>query len=354
MFEEYNFENLMERMLSNVPENLDKREGSIIWDALAPVALELSNFYINLDMVLDECFADTASYYYLIKRAAERGLYPKEATKTILKMKVTPLECEVLVGTRFNLDMLNYIVLEKIENGVYRVECEEEGIIGNQQLGTLIPLEYVDGLENATLTEVLVPGEEEEDEEVFRERYFESFQSKAFGGNIADYKEQIKKMDGIGGVKVYPAWNGGGTVKAVLISSEYKAPSSDLIEQVQKEIDPTDHSGEGIGLAPIGHIVTIFGVKGIPIHVSAKITYQNGMTFEILKNSIEDAIDGYLASLSLQWEHEINLVVRVSQMEALLLNIDGVIDVENTKLNEKAENFILGPDEIPVRGEIVG
>ena len=88
MFEENDFDTLMERMLENVSDELDKREGSVIYDAIAPAALELANMYVALDVVMDEVFADTASYYYLIKRAAERGIYPKEETNA---------ECELLV-----------------------------------------------------------------------------------------------------------------------------------------------------------------------------------------------------------------------------------------------------------------
>lgn len=35
MFEEYDFDTLLNRMLSNVSDDLDKREGSVIYDAVA-------------------------------------------------------------------------------------------------------------------------------------------------------------------------------------------------------------------------------------------------------------------------------------------------------------------------------
>lgn len=170
MFENYDFEYLINNMLSKVSDSLDKREGSVIYDALAPIAAELANFYVTLDIVMNEIFADTASYYYLIKRAAERGLYPEEETNAILKMVVTPSYTNIHTGDRFNLDTLNYEVVDVIdaEQGAYKVVCETAGIIGNQQLGTLLPIEYIDGLESAELTEVLIPGEDEEDVETFR------------------------------------------------------------------------------------------------------------------------------------------------------------------------------------------
>ena len=92
MFEEYDFDTLVERMLSNVDDKFDKREGSVIYDAVAPAALELANLYVALDMVMDEVFADSASYYYLIKRAAERGIYPKEETYAECKLTVLPAD----------------------------------------------------------------------------------------------------------------------------------------------------------------------------------------------------------------------------------------------------------------------
>ncbi len=52
MFESITFESIIKRMLSKIPSDMDKREGSIIYDALAPVALELQLMYIELDNIL--------------------------------------------------------------------------------------------------------------------------------------------------------------------------------------------------------------------------------------------------------------------------------------------------------------
>ena len=66
MYEEVTYESILERMLEKVPDNMDKREGSIIYDALAPAAVELQLMYIELDVILKETFADTASRDYLL------------------------------------------------------------------------------------------------------------------------------------------------------------------------------------------------------------------------------------------------------------------------------------------------
>lgn len=52
----------------------------------------------------------------------------------------------------------------------HRVTCETAGAQANGYTGQLIPIEYVDGLTHAELVELLIPGDDEEDTEVFRQR----------------------------------------------------------------------------------------------------------------------------------------------------------------------------------------
>ena len=84
MFENYTYEELLATMLSEVPTDVDKREGSIIFDTLSPAALELAKAYMGMDSVLNNAFAETAIREYLIKIAKERGLSPESATNAVL------------------------------------------------------------------------------------------------------------------------------------------------------------------------------------------------------------------------------------------------------------------------------
>ena len=72
MYEQMEYRYILSRMLERVPDIMDKREGSVIYDALAPAAAELANMYIELDSVLNQTFADTATGRYLDLRCAER------------------------------------------------------------------------------------------------------------------------------------------------------------------------------------------------------------------------------------------------------------------------------------------
>ena len=157
MYENTTYEVILQRMLDRVPDKFDKREGSIIWDTHSPTAIELQILYLELDVILKEAYGDSASREFLILRCKERGIYPHEATKAVLKGVFTPSTIDV-TGQRFNIGDINYIVTGKIADGEYRVECETAGKIGNQFFGSMIPIEYIKGLQTAELTEILVPG----------------------------------------------------------------------------------------------------------------------------------------------------------------------------------------------------
>lgn len=334
-------------MLEKIPSSIDKREGSIIYDALAPCAVELGLMYIELDIILKETFADTATREYLIRRASERGIIPKEATKAVLSAE---FDVNVEIGARFSLGDLNYVVIENED--VYQLECETEGIDGNKNFGTLIPIDYIEGLTVANLLEILIPGEDEEETEDLRVRYFESFETKAYGGNVADYVAKTTSIAGVGSVKVTPIWNGGGTVKLTILNSEHEKASDTLIDVVQEEIDPTK-DGLGVGVAPIGHVVTVDTVNEIPVDVNTKIIFKSGEDFDKNKTEIEQVISEYFAELRKSWADEESIVVRISQIESRLMNLSCVLDISDTKINQNQANIEVFGYDVPIVGEIV-
>lgn len=355
MYENITYEIIMKRMTDRViaqDANLDTREGSVIYNALAPCAVELQNMYIELDNILNESFADTQTREYLIKRCKERGITPKSATYAVRQGVFTPSTVDVPMGSRYSLNTLNYAVTAKISDGVYQLTCETAGTAGNRESGQLMPIEYVDGLQTATLTSVLIPAEDDEETEALRERYFRSFDSQAFGGNIADYEEKVNAIEGVGGVKVYPVWAGGGTVKLEIISSDYTVPTSTLIDKVQTLIDPTQNAGEGLGIAPIGHVVTVVGCGTTTVNIETEIGYQSGWSWGALQSYVYKTVDEYFEELRKHWADEDNIIVRVSQLETRILNLTGVLDIGNTKLNGTAGNLQLAPSDVPVRGTV--
>ena len=290
MFETMTFEFLLNRMLNTVSNEVDKREGSIIYDALAPAAAELAQAYIEMDVLLNETFADTASREYLIRKCADRGISPIDATHTVVK---AVFNINIPLKSRFSYDGLNFIAIEKIEECTFKLQCETSGKITNST-GTITPIEYIEGLQSAQIIEVLIEGEDEEDTEALRKRYFDSLKYTSFGGNISDYKQKTKDIAGVGAVKVYPVWNGRGTVKLSLLDSNFNKPTNEFISEVQEIMDPLSEQGKGKGIAPINHFVTVVGATESVINISTSITLQSDYEQIDVENAIKSVIDEYL------------------------------------------------------------
>ena len=78
------FEKILDRCLSNKAiETVDKRPGSIIYDALAPVCLELAEAYVKMDILEEQTFLLTATGNNLDKRAYDYGISRENATKAL-------------------------------------------------------------------------------------------------------------------------------------------------------------------------------------------------------------------------------------------------------------------------------
>ncbi len=344
------YDTILNRMLERIPNSMDKREGSVIYTALAPAAAELNLLYEQLVWAFDQVFVDTADREALVLRARERGLSPIPASAVRVKGEFTPDTLEIPTGSRFNLGVNNYYVDSKIAPGVYKLICETEGAIS--ATGAIVPIDYIPGLETAVITEILVPGEDEEDTEAFRVRYLNSFTSLAFGGNIADYKEKVNEVQGVGGVKVIPHWDGGGTVKLIIISSDYDAPSAELVEFVQTAVDPTVNEGEGYGIAPIGHIVTVEGATSEDVDLAAKLTLETGYTIQDVLPAIRGVLDAYFLDLAKEWEDLPNVIVRLAALQALMIAVEPIIDVEDLTLNGLAKNLVIASNAVPKRGDV--
>ncbi len=398
MYEQETYNVILSRMLKRISDKLDKRESSLIWDTASSTAVELQILYIELEYLIKNSYGDTASREFLTLLAKDRGLVPEPATKAILKGEFTPITIDV-TGKRFNIGEINYVVLKQITSGQYEVQCEKEGTIGNQYLGNMLPIEYISGLQTAQLTEILIPGEDEEDTENFRQRYFNSFHAQSFAGNKAAYLEMVKKIDGVGGLKVTRVWNGdirpadmipnekvttwfhsvvsgldaqvaawlsavyraayekkltvGGTVLITVVNSLNFGEASDtLLNKIQTELDPEQNAGEGYGIAPIGHIVHVKSAEVVEIAITTTITFQNGYSWSNIKTPIQNAIEDYLLELRQGWADSSYIVVRISQIETRILHVKGVLDVTNTAINESVENLTLTQYQIPVLGGV--
>ena len=373
--EVYTFDYLMAQALSQVPNTVDKRQGSIIYDALAPACYRLADFYNTLRNVYKDTFAETATGESLGYRVLEQGITRYSATYAIKKAYFVSAEEQpmaVPLGARFStisdVNPITYAVISAYaENGVvqpgyYQLQCEVSGVEGNEYSGTLTNITYVQGLASATMYELINPARDEETDDELRTRYFERVTQKAFGGNIAQYDQELKEISGVGDVQIYPVWNGGGTVKLSIVDSEYNKCSNEFVTIVQNLIDPensTGVTGTGLGIAPIGHQVTVVTPTEYTANISATIVLMPGTSIGQVSTPIENAIEAYFATLRKNWGvsneyNDYSLGIYISRITAAILTVPGVANVTNVQINGSAVDVALTENSTTQQLPIVG
>lgn len=361
--ENNDFEDILERLLDNVDDSLDKRQGSIIYDALAPAAAELAQCYIALDIYNDQTYLLTAVGENLDNRVADYGLERKKATYS--KRIITCVDkdnnlMDIEIGCRFSTPInnggYNYEVTEQLEKGRYIATCETSGSVGNEYIGELLPLITINNLGVAEIIDTYIPAEDVESDEELRERALTSLRNLTFGGNIADYKNWVKNIDGIGLCKIIPVWNGGGTVKVYVIASDYTIPNENLISELQEYLDPLEHTGHGQGIAPIGHKVTVVAPTKLDINIGGKIYLKADYVLSSIQKNIEDSIKKYILEIQKEWENSDTLTIYISRIIAAILTVEGVSNVEDITINEQTSNLIISQtatlNQYPELGEV--
>lgn len=337
---------MMDRIISEYP-NLDNREGSIIFNALAAAALELAILYTQLDNSRNESFVNTASREYILTGCVDMGMdiAQFEASAGVHKGE---FNIEVPIDSRWNCDLYNYTVTDYIgfENGyhTYKLKCESEGTAPNNTAGDLTPItDAPTNLSYAKLVECLIEGENETSDEDVRAAYYEFINSTATDGNANQYKRWCAEFEGIGNSKIFPLWNGANTVKVSILSASNKAASEELIADFQAYLDP-GVTGMGDGVAPIGAFVTVTTATELPINITADVKMKSGYGDT---STINTALADYFSQIAYE-----KSTVAYMNVGAVILSATGVDSISNFKINGGTSDVTLSDEQIPVLGTV--
>ena len=370
-FTQDTYQNLRQEMLDRVPDTYDKRDTAPIPTAISPAAYALAGFYLSLDQVQRAAFIQTAVGESLDMLAVIGGLtrYPASAA-----VRLGIFNTAVPIGARFSTingtNSINFAVtaaatVSEPEEGFtyYQLTAETAGTIGNEYTGPILPITTIPGLTSAQITDILVPGDDTETDDAFRERLIEALNNRPFGGNIADYRQNVLAIDGVGGVQVYPTWNGGGTVKLSVLGADFLPASPTLVENVQNAIDPPPNQGLGLGLAPIGAKVTVAAPTELTVNVSATLMLAAGYAIGQVQEPVEQAIEAYLLSVRQEWDTNTSSTavsyaadVYVARITAAIVGVTGVVNATNVQLNGGTADLILTEtgetQQVPVIGTV--
>lgn len=391
--QKYTYQYLLTQALSMIPDTVDKREGSIIYDALAPACYLLAEYFMEAHRLAQEISIETASGEWLDNKVLEVGIARNQATAAVKIASFTTINANgqevpaiVPIGSRFatisDSQPLYYVITGvyvdeetgTVVPGSYLATCETVGTVGNSYTGTIVPLDFIPDLASAVLGVYDTPGADEETDENLRERYLSKVRYRAFGGNIAQYREMALGITGIGGVQVHPTWNGGGTVKLSIVDSSFLNVTEPFLGAVQNTIDPdltpgdndpNRGSGVGLGLAPIDHRVTVVTPEQYVVDITASVDL-NGRTIDQVRSEIVSAIEAYFAQLRADWDNAdamnvYNTTVYQSQVVRAALSVEGVSDFSEVVLKKAGTtqtfiNIVLTQNgdtqQLPILGEV--
>lgn len=353
--DEQDADTIHQRMMDNLPDDIDDTEGGFPWDFTKPTAIEKSEL-LEFEMMeavklMHYMFAygvylDYHAAAYNLKR---RDGIPATGTVTISGEPGTAIPSGFQFAVPSNGDTAA-VIFETVSDDVIgsdgtltiSVQAQDAGTVGNVAANTIsIMVQPVTGITGVTNSFALTNGTDEEDDDTLRERIREYLENAdvSFAGCDADYKRWAQEIDGVGTVEVMPEWDGAGTVKLVILNLNGEPASSSLVDAVYDYIVSPDNRDKR--LAPIGATVTVVAPTIRNIHVSCHLTLVAGSNYTSVTNEIKSNLNQYFRTAS---------TIKRNYVGSLIMSVDGVADYSNLTLNAGTANIVISKDEYPQLG----
>jgi uncharacterized phage protein gp47/JayE len=355
-------ENIRERMLARLPTDLEKVEGSPPYDALAPVAIELTLAAEWAKEVLRRGFAQTTFGTYLDMRCEENGMtrlpaVPARTPEDQIKVTGSPgvsVPAGRIVSTESTavspailFKILETITLDGTGQGFGTAEAVVPGKNGNVPIGAIKHFsEPIDGVQSITNLSAATGGLDVEDDASLLNRYLQESRAISVGGNKSDYKNWAMEVPGVGNAFVIPRWDGAGTVKVVILGADKLPASVEVVSAVQDYIDPVP--GQGEGKAPIGAFVTVEAAAAVNIDVSASLVLDGVVSLPTATAAFESALVLHLQDIAFSSDTTVKYV----RIGAMLLEVSGVQDYSDLLINGGTSNIPIDPGEVAVKGTV--
>ena len=344
---------ILERMLSRI-SGLSTIEGSTTYMQYSPMTIELENIKLQLDEVINR--NNIVSAYEngydeeVVKFAEEEGVDRKLANSATGKQTFFGTPNTIIpVGTKFG-DKANGIMYETLTNGkiditgkckILSISCDK-GYKYNANIGTLnyLPI-AISGVTGTTNEEKFVGGTDIESIDDLYNRYLLKVRTPATSGNKFNYEQWALEVDGVGYAKCVPAEEigKGGVVRVIIANGNKKAADEDLIKAVYKHID---------NVRPIlSGTLQVVTVTEIPIDITGNIELETSVTLMDVQTTFKSLVQEYFDNQVYK-----NKKISIAKIQAMLIDIDGVVDCSDIKINGSASNVNIAEEEIAVLHDI--
>jgi uncharacterized phage protein gp47/JayE len=207
------------------------------------------------------------------------------------------------------------------------VVAQLAGSAGNVLSGAISQLNTgVGGITAVTNALPMSGGADVESDSQLQDRLGNALAGTQGAGTISDYQRWFLAIPGVGNVSVQSNWAGTCTVR-VMVTDENNNPLSTAFIAAQQAAWDPNANGDGSGLGPIGHILTIATPVGLAVTVAATVTFNSGYSYDgtagtrAIRANIVAAIQAYISSLPAGGYVILNKVL------AAILDVEGVANV---------------------------
>lgn len=355
-----------EKMLSNLPEDIDKSEGGFPWDFTRPTAIEIAELkeYVLVEVLKSLSPVTCEESYLLDYHADGRGLVRRESVNATGYVTVTAKAGLVIpLGYGFSTEAddegntIDFVTTEEVTvdslgNAKIPIEAAEGGSASNVGVNAIVlhtgdeTGELLDEIISVTNEEAVTGGLDEEDDDTLRERIVEYDRSHdiSYVGNVSDYKRWALSVPGVGAVTVIPAKDDSGIIKIILMDQNGVPASKQIQDAVYDYIMRPD--SESDRLAPPNAVLEITAPETVVVNISA-VVYLREAEIGDVQNDLKAALQSYLLNVSSN-----DSAVRISAINSILGAVSGIYDYDSVQINGVSKNVDLESGQMPVLGTV--
>ena len=356
-----------QRMLDRLPDDIDKMPGGFAYDFTKPTAIEkddIINYYLVRTLMLS--FPDWAWGDWLDMHGRRAGINVTRKQAGYASGKVTFTGSpgttlikgfQVCTAASGDTESVVFAIDSDVtipDSGSIEasITATEPGTGSNVAAGTIVLMvQPASGISKVNNANAITGGTDTETDDDYRARILEVARSSgaSYIGNDADYIRWAKEVTGIGNCIVVSGddYKGPGTVKLALVDSNGTPANEKLCEAVYDHIiSPNDRTQR---LLPTGSSLLVCEPATI-VTISYSCTdleLEDGMSVDVLAEKFKSAIAKYYETAKSE-----DSEVRYTMSYAVLAEIEGVVNFENFKLNGSDGPVKLKAEEYPATGTI--